>query len=203
MPAIAPPLPDLDDGREPKRTSQYGPRNPSRPEHRGVDFDYEWRDSDPDWGGEKRADGSRAWGTPPGTPVRAVWYGLVTTAKPGLVVVKMGSPYRGYKALYVHIENPQVAAGDYVTTGQHIADAGTYGKGGVGTTNRHLHFGVRDKDGIVDPNILLDGQTFPTVLPTTTITTTPPTPATPSPTPAAGGGAAWGWLLLFFLLEED
>ena len=94
-------------------------------------------------------------GTPMGTPVLAAKAGKVTWASSNggygqCVIISHG---KGNSTLYGHLSGYNVKVGDMVSQGQVIAYSGNTGN----STGPHLHFGIMENDGWVDPLTYLTG----------------------------------------------
>lgn len=97
-------------------------------------------------------------GTPMGTPVLAAKAGKVTWASSNggygqCVIISHG---KGNSTLYGHLSGYNVKVGDMVSQGQVIAYSGNTGK----STGPHLHFGIMENDGWVDPLTYLTGWQY-------------------------------------------
>jgi murein DD-endopeptidase MepM/ murein hydrolase activator NlpD len=108
--------------------------------------------------------GNDAWGFHPGIDIGELRSLDVSAAAPGvveavgetkgfegygtIVLVDLG---HGFEALYAHLEQPLVAIGDEVTTGQQLGIAGCTGL----CTGTHLHFELREDGTAVDPTPIL------------------------------------------------
>ena len=108
--------------------------------------------------------GDDDWGFHPGVDIGELRSLDVSAAAPG-VVEAVGEPtgFEGYgrivlvdlgygfEALYAHLDQPLVAVGDEVTTGQKLGIAGCTGF----CTGTHLHFELRESGTAVNPTALL------------------------------------------------
>lgn len=97
-------------------------------------------------------------GTPMGTPVLAAKAGKVTWASSNggygqCVIISHG---KGNSTLYGHLSGYNVKVGDMVSQRQVIAYSGNTGK----STGPHLHFGIMENDGWVDPLTYLTGWQY-------------------------------------------
>ena len=97
-------------------------------------------------------------GTPMGTPVLAAKAGKVTWASSNggygqCVIISHG---KGNSTLYGHLSGYNVKVGDMVSQGQVIAYSGNTGN----STGPHLHFGIMENDGWVDPLTYLTGWQY-------------------------------------------
>ena len=97
-------------------------------------------------------------GTPMGTPVLAAKAGKVTWASSNggygeCVIISHG---KGNSTLYGHLSGYNVKVGDMVSQGQVIAYSGNTGR----STGPHLHFGIMENDGWVDPLTYLTGWQY-------------------------------------------
>lgn len=157
------PLRALVDGRIPTITSRHAIHNPSRPNHRGVDFFYKRLATDP---AMKVGDGGREknWWIPPGTLVIAPAAGTVEIAgnsKTGWRVwVRHES---GLATGGFHLRDVRVAIGDVVELGQ---DLGECGDNPADHDSVHLHWEVyrgalgKYPLGSIDPEIWLHGASI-------------------------------------------
>lgn len=162
------PMPLLKDGRKPRITSRYGPNNPGRPRHRGVDMLYRYLPSDPRVkvgdGGAVVKDGKRRWWVPTGTLAVATQSGhvldvdLIDTGH-RVWLYHPGDPdrYTGY----MHLSAPLVRDGDQVQAGQPL---GLVWHNPQDHDPVHLHFEVltgwpRSGETLMDPEqYLIDAE---------------------------------------------
>lgn len=137
--AVAVAYPVLVDGKPARITSQFSARNPSRPNHKGVDIP-----------------------APQGAGVRNVYAGTVESViqpkanADGQVVVAQQAPFGSLRVAYVHLSRVVVKKGQHLATGRKLGEIGT--AGGI----PHLHFEVHDPSGPIDPNYLLAGKQLDT-----------------------------------------
>lgn len=138
------PLMALHDGRPPVITSAFKDENPGRSNHNGVDFFYEYLDSDPQVrvgdGGAIVKKGKRRWWYPEGACAVAAADGTVMMAG------EIGTGFRcwidhgnGERSGYFHGYELLVEVGEFVEAGQAILIVGDSPKGHDG---KHLHFEV-------------------------------------------------------------
>lgn len=148
------PLVVLADGRKPIQTSGFYTENPSRPNHKGADFFYEWLDTDPDMkigdGGAILKNGKRRWWYPPADLVTR--YGFAIAAAAGTVqiagVTRTGwrcwvDHGNGERTGYFHLKVLHVEQGANVAAGQVL---GPVGDNPRDRDAQHLHFEVSPAD---------------------------------------------------------
>lgn len=156
---LASPLPVLPDGRRAVITSGFKSRNPSRPNHDGVDLFYPWRAGDRVGGGGpagRGPDGSPRWGVPDGTCAIAAAAGVVQIAGPSPTGHRCWIDHgAGLRTGYFHLTDLRVAVGQRVERGTPLGLVGDNpaDRGDA----RHLHFEVSSTDRYepVDPEPLL------------------------------------------------
>lgn len=94
-------------------------------------------------------------GTPVGTPLRAMWGGVVTKVAHHVggygkrIVVQSGE----FNVLYAHASAIMVDPGETVLPGQIVGEAGSTGR----ATGAHLHLEVRRGRRTINPRTFLEG----------------------------------------------
>lgn len=154
------PMPTLPDGRRAVITSGFKTRNPSRPNHDGVDFFYEYRLGDEpsfvgNGGGAGRgADGRPRWVVPHGVSAIAGADGRVSFAGPTTTGHQVSIDHsNGLRSIYNHLMDTAVRVGEWVMTGFPV---GRVGDNPADGDARHLHFGVREVGGDwLDPELFI------------------------------------------------
>lgn len=144
------PLRNLHDGREAVITSGFKTDNPSRPTHNGVDFFFQWLDSDPDVlvgdGGAIMRNGVRRWWYPDGYHAVAAASGVVSAVKrisTGNRVWIDHDDDDDLRSGYFHGADLFVQKGDHVAMGDPIFVVGD--NPGV-YDGKHLHFEISPVD---------------------------------------------------------
>lgn len=126
-------------------TSGFHARNPSRPNHNGVDFFYSYEDGDEpkfvgDGGAAGDAHGNPKWVVPYGTYALAAADGKVQIAGPSKTGYRAWIDHgNGLRSGYFHLLNLAVLPGEAVKRGAYI---GMVGHNPEDTDARHLHFEV-------------------------------------------------------------
>jgi murein DD-endopeptidase MepM/ murein hydrolase activator NlpD len=149
------PLPVLADGREAVITSAFKPAD--RPDHKGIDLFYRWRQGDlPDTVGDRGAAGRNPDGTPKWVVPNNT---LAVAAASGVVQIAGNSPTgfrcwidhgNGLRTGYFHLLNLQISVGQQILVGTPL---GLVGDNPIDHDGRHLHFEVSpvDRYAPVDP----------------------------------------------------
>ncbi len=144
------PMPVLAGGRVAVITSGFHSVNPSRPDHNGCDWFYEWKTGDlPNFIGDKGCAGKK----PNGEPKWVVPYGTNAIAACGGVVQIAGNSPTGYRLWidhengwrtgYFHLASLRRSVGDRVVAGDEL---GLIGDSPRGSDGRHLHFELSPTD---------------------------------------------------------
>lgn len=126
-------------------TSGFHTRNPSRPNHNGVDFFYAFEDGDEpkfvgDGGAAGDAHGNPKWVVPYNTYAMAAAPGVVQIAGPSKTGFRVWIDHgNGLRSGYFHLELITVQPGQKVVLGSYL---GRIGHNPEDNDARHLHFEV-------------------------------------------------------------